>query len=57
MPRHPNVLFELGVRMAQERPVVLIRALGTPALFDVDNLLRVFEYNPNLADHITDPLW
>jgi hypothetical protein len=45
---NPNVLFELGVRMAQERPVVLIRALGTPALFDVDNLLRVFEYNPNL---------
>ncbi len=34
--------------MAQEKPVVLIRALGTPALFDVDNLLRVFEYNPNL---------
>ncbi len=45
---NPNVLFELGVRMAQERPVVLIRALGTPGLFDVDNLLRVFEYNPNL---------
>jgi hypothetical protein len=45
---NPNVLFELGVRMAQEKPVVLIRALGTPALFDVDNLLRVFEYNPNL---------
>ncbi len=45
---NPNVLFELGVRMAQEKPVVLIRAVGTPALFDVDNLLRVFEYNPNL---------
>jgi hypothetical protein len=45
---NPNVLFELGVRMAEDKPVVLIKARGTGPLFDVDNMLRVFEYNPNL---------
>lgn len=45
---NPNVLFELGFRMAQDKPVVLIRAKGTAPIFDVDNLLRVWDYNPNL---------
>lgn len=45
---NPNVLFELGVRMAHDRPVALIRAEGTGQIFDVDNLLRVYDYNPNL---------
>jgi hypothetical protein len=45
---NPNVLFELGMRMADDKPVALIRAAGTPAIFDVDNMLRVEEYNPCL---------
>lgn len=45
---NPNVLFELGMRIAKDKPVVLIRSIGTSAIFDVDNMLRVFEYNPNL---------
>ena len=45
---NPNVMFELGMRMAEDKPVVLIKAEGTGPLFDVDNMLRVFEYNPNL---------
>jgi hypothetical protein len=45
---NPNVMFELGVRMAQDKPVVLIKAQGTGPLFDIDNMLRVFEYNANL---------
>jgi hypothetical protein len=45
---NPNVMFELGVRMAEDKPVVLIKAQGTGPLFDVDNMLRVFEYNANL---------
>jgi len=45
---NPNVMFELGMRMAEDKPVVLIKAHGTGPLFDVDNMLRVFEYNPNL---------
>lgn len=42
---NPNVLFELGVRMANDRPVALIKASGTGRIFDVDNLLRVYEYD------------
>ncbi len=45
---NPNVLFELGMRMAEDKPVVLVRAKGTGPIFDVDNLLRVVEYDPNL---------
>lgn len=41
---NPNVLFELGMRMAFDKPIVLIRAKGTGPIFDVDNMLRVFEY-------------
>jgi hypothetical protein len=45
---NPNVLFELGVRMAHDKPIALIRAEGTAPIFDVDNMLRVLDYNPNL---------
>lgn len=45
---NPNVLFELGLRMAFEKPVALIRAAGTAPIFDVDSMLRVWEYNSNL---------
>lgn len=45
---NPNVLFELGVRIALDKPVVLIRAKGTPSIFDVDNVMRVESYDPLL---------
>lgn len=45
---NPNVLFELGVRMAMDKPVALIKAAGTGHIFDVDNMLRVHEYSANL---------
>lgn len=45
---NPNVLFELGVRMAQDKPVALIKSTGTGRIFDVDNMLRVYEYESNL---------
>lgn len=45
---NPNVLFELGLRMAVEKPVALIKAAGTGKVFDVDNMLRVHEYQPHL---------
>ena len=44
---NPNVLFELGMRIAFDKPVALIRAEGTLPIFDIDNLL-VFEYESNL---------
>ncbi len=45
---NPNVLFELGVRIAKDLPTVLVKAVGTGKIFDVDNVIRVYEYNPNL---------
>lgn len=45
---NPNVLFELGLRIREEKPVALVKARGTGRVFDVDNMLRVIEYNPNL---------
>jgi hypothetical protein len=45
---NPNVLFELGLRMASEKPIALIKAKGTLPIFDVDNLLRVLDYDSNL---------
>ena len=45
---NPNVLFELGIRIASDLPVALIKAEGTGALFDVDNMMRVAMYSPNL---------
>jgi len=45
---NPNVLFELGIRMAGDLPVALVRASGTGPIFDVDNMLRAFDYSPRL---------
>lgn len=45
---NPNVLFELGVRMAVDKPVALIKTTDTGRIFDVDNMLRVKEYSQNL---------
>jgi len=45
---NPNVLFELGLRMAANKPVALVKASGTGRIFDVDNMLRVYEYSENL---------
>jgi len=45
---NPNVLFELGWRMALDKPIVLIRAIGTKPIFDVDHMLRVYDYDPRL---------
>ena len=45
---NPYVLFELGVRIAEDKPVVLVKASGTGRIFDVDNMMRVYEYSANL---------
>lgn len=45
---NPNVLLELGIRLAKEKPVVLIKSKDTGPIFDVDNLLRVYTYDQNL---------
>jgi hypothetical protein len=45
---NPNVLFELGIRLAKEKPVVLVKSKDTGPIFDVDNMMRVFPYDQNL---------
>ena len=45
--RNPNVLFELGLRQAFDKPVVLVQEVGAPAIFDVA-LLRCTEYRKAL---------
>lgn len=45
---NPNVLFELGIRLAKEKPVVLIKSKDTGPIFDVDNMMRVYSYDQNL---------
>ena len=45
---NPNVLFELGLRIAEEKPIALVKAKGTGRVFDIDNMLRCVEYSANL---------
>jgi len=46
---NPNVMFELGLRLAdKKKPVAIIKSNDTGRLFDVDNMMRVYEYDPNL---------
>jgi hypothetical protein len=48
--RNPNVLFELGIRQAFDRPVVLIQENGTPKIFDIAPL-RYLEYSKDMRYH------
>jgi hypothetical protein len=48
--RNPNVLFELGIRQAFDKPVVLVQERGTPKVFDIAPL-RYTEYRQELKYH------
>ncbi len=45
---NPNVLFELGMRMHADKPIAIIKTNDTGKIFDIDNILRVYEYDQNL---------
>lgn len=45
--RNPNVLFELGLRQAFDKPTVLVQETGTPKIFDIAPL-RYTEYRKEL---------
>lgn len=45
--RNPNVLFELGLRQAFDKPTVLVQEAGTPRIFDIAPL-RYTEYRREL---------
>jgi hypothetical protein len=46
--RNPNVLFELGLRQAFDKPVVLVQEVGTPPIFDI-NPLRYTKYRKEMS--------
>lgn len=48
--RNPNVLFELGIRQAFDKPVVLIQEIGTKTIFDITPL-RYLEYSKEMQYH------
>lgn len=48
--RNPNVLFELGIRQAFDRPVVLMQEIGTQKIFDIAPL-RYLEYSKDMRYH------
>lgn len=48
--RNPNVLFELGIRQAFDKPVVLIQEKGTPKIFDISPL-RILDYSKDMKYH------
>jgi hypothetical protein len=45
--RNPNVLFELGLRQAFDKPTVLVQETDTPPIFDISPL-RYTNYNKEL---------
>lgn len=45
--RNPNVLFELGLRQAFDKPTVLVQEIGTQKIFDIAPL-RYTEYRKEL---------
>lgn len=45
--RNPNALFELGLRQAFDKPVVLVQEIGTAPIFDIAPL-RYVEYRRHL---------
>lgn len=48
--RNPNVLFELGLRQAFDKPVALVQEVGTPQIFDITPL-RFGSYRRELIYH------
>lgn len=48
--RNPNVLFELALRQAFDKPVALVQEVGTPVIFDISPL-RYTEYRKERTYH------
>lgn len=43
--KNPNVLYELGIRQAFEKPVVLVNQIGTEKIFDISSI-NTIDYRP-----------
>ncbi|HZT61314.1 MAG TPA: hypothetical protein VFA21_22090 [Pyrinomonadaceae bacterium] len=54
--RNPNVMYELGIRQAFDKPVTIIKDMRTPRIFDIQGL-RDVEYDETLRiDKIEDAI-
>ena len=52
--RNPNVMFELGIRQAFDKPVVLVQEEGTPQVFDIAPLRRTTYRNRQIYQEVLD---
>lgn len=48
--RNPNVLFELGIRQAFDKPVVLVQEIGTERIFDISSI-NTYDYKKERIYH------
>ncbi len=52
--RNPNVLYELGLRQAYDKPVVLIQDNKTESIFDVSGISTVYYQSDRLYENVLD---
>lgn len=48
--RNPNVLFELGIRQAFDKPIALVQECNTPRIFDISSI-NTIEYRKERVYH------
>lgn len=52
--RNPNVLYELGLRQAYDKPVVLVQDEKTEKIFDVSGISTVFYKSDRVFENVID---
>lgn len=52
--RNPNVLFELGLRQAFDKPVVLVQECGTERIFDISSISTIDYRRDRLYDEVLE---
>lgn len=52
--RNPNVLYELGLRQAYDKPVVLVQDEKTDKIFDISGISTVFYQSNRLYENVFD---
>lgn len=52
--RNPNVLYELGLRQAYDKPVVLIQDERTERIFDVSGISTIEYKSDRIYEHVLD---
>lgn len=52
--RNPNVLYELGIRQAYDKPVVLVQDKKTEKIFDVGGISTVYYRSERLYDEVIE---